>query len=246
MNNAYTLLCAFSISLIFFPLLHTMEEKEKKEQLLQIDEKSTFYTDTTRDLLRKTFHVIIRGEIPSDTEDLTFGKSGRRPEAALTTKIACPALITCRMNEHVLDCADSNRLTEKFLNNGQLLTESTFNVFVDLSLEKYSSNQKKITKLKKLNDYLIEAARNAYRQQVINIQNAYSQQVIDKEENNLSITQDTQLPSKPWYKKLAKKAAVKFQSYLPLTAQHILFVDMEPGLLHTTIFLRLFSKIFYA
>jgi hypothetical protein len=123
-----------------------MEEKKDKKHVLKVGKKSKFYTDVTHDLLRKTFHVISRGEIPSDTEDLTFGKSGRRPEAALITKIACATLITCRINEHASRCKDSNINTKEFLNNGQLLLEPTFNAFINLNLHTYSSNQKKTTK----------------------------------------------------------------------------------------------------
>jgi phosphoribosyl-AMP cyclohydrolase len=73
---------------------------------------------------------------------------------------------------------------------------------------------------------LVDTTINAYRQQVINI-HAHRQQVINVEQNNLPITQHTKSPSKPWHKKLMKKAVVTFQSYLPLTAQQILFVDNE-------------------
>lgn len=138
----------------------------------QNSNETRIYTETMRDLLRKTFHVLEQGAIASDDDDLTPSKSGRKPEITLTNKIMCTTLINCRMKECFEECRDSKSHKEKLSKNGQFLLINQFNSFVDLNLQKYTKNRSKKDKVKDLNDYLVEVTRNAYQQNLIVIKNA--------------------------------------------------------------------------
>lgn len=152
--------------------LYAMEEKNIKPiEFFQNSDAIHIYTETTKDIIRKTFHVLERGIIPSDDDDLTPSKSGRKPEVILTNKVMCTTLINCRMKECFGECKDSRFYKKKLSKNGQLLLINQFNNFVDLNLKKHINNPTTKNKIKDLNDYLVEVTRNAYQQNLIIIKN---------------------------------------------------------------------------
>jgi hypothetical protein len=174
MNSTYKLLCIFSISAICLPYLYSMEEKKDRANVfvININKESQLYTDATEEILKKIFHVLNVGTIPTDITDLTPGRAGRSPGHPLIKRTECSDLIISRMAEHFQTCKDSHTLTMQSLRNGKILHDEKFTTFVNRRLQQspYAFDKIEKTNLKNLNLYLIEIAKNSYNKHVINAQ----------------------------------------------------------------------------
>lgn len=111
----------FFITFIIPNLVYPMHTNLNNSQTI-------FYTKATKTVLQKTFHVLERGEIPEDMEDLTPSSAGRKPNSPLYTKKMCIDLIQNRMSEYVTPCFESKHHASLFLEHGTLLTNKNLKI----------------------------------------------------------------------------------------------------------------------
>lgn len=204
----------FFITFIIPNLVYPMHTNLNNSQTI-------FYTKATKTVLQKTFHVLERGEIPEDMEDLTPSSAGRKPNSPLYTKKMCIDLIQNRMSEYVTPCFESKHHASLFLEHGTLLTNKKFEncIYTDVQ-NQYTDKDE--TKLQNFYKYLITATINAFNDISAKIETAQTTPIAKSSTQVVTTNQ-----SSPWYIRARKRVEKTVVPYLPVTAQEVFFIDKE-------------------